>query len=227
MAAITPRLQVPRTDYPKLRALLTLSDGSFQELVSAIQRTPATLPPAEFVRHISSKANSAFNVVDDVVDLLITLSGVRTEHELSVADFADAISQAMDETGRDDLRPNDGNWGPFKQRLSALLQLESISVTAKAIDLRIRNEHTFIDAQIVTDLRPVFSADLPLNIAAAIIEHGLRITYIEGRETKDFHVALDTQDLETLRNLLNRAESKAQSLVRLTERSSISVLGEE
>ncbi len=227
MAATTGRLQIPRSDYPKLRALLTLSDENLGHLMSAIQDTDAALPLPEFARRIAAKANIDPQLVGDVVDVLISLYSVRLDSGLDVPEFIDLLQETIDATGREDLIPADGNWEPLKERLNVISQLQSIFITTKAIDLRLRNQRTFIDAQIVTDLRPIFDADSGANVAAAIIIHGLRITYIEDRETRDFFVTLDGADIHTLRSLLNRAESKASNLAKIIDQSSVPLIGEE
>lgn len=76
------------------------------------------------------------------------------------------------------------------------------------------HEHSFRQARIFTDIRPVFEPGQPADAPpqGGTIVHTLKISYYADNEPKDFFIALDTSDTRALRDQLERADMKAQSL---------------
>ncbi len=110
--------------------------------------------------------------------------------------------------------------------MSRLLRFEQpLGIAAKGLDLWVAHEHTLHALRIVTDVRPVFKADLE-RPGGAVIIHKLNLTYHDGDELREFFVAMDSADIRRLRTLLDRAERKAASLTSLLEASSVPLLGE-
>jgi hypothetical protein len=72
-------------------------------------------------------------------------------------------------------------------------------------------ENVYYKSRTITDIRPVFSTEID-SVEAALIIHTLRIHYHIGAAHKDFYVALDTNDLQQLIDVLERAKVKAEKL---------------
>jgi hypothetical protein len=96
----------------------------------------------------------------------------------------------------------------------------------KAMDVVLDHSHVFFHAKILTDIRPVFNTKGD-SIDAAVIVHNLRIHYEEDSDHKDFYVALDTSDIQELREVLDRADTKAKCLQGLVKKSGVSYLDAE
>jgi hypothetical protein len=81
-------------------------------------------------------------------------------------------------------------------------------------------------ARILTDIRPVFGAtdDPPI---AAVVVHTLRLSFFEDNESKEFFISLDAEDLRTLRDQLDRASSKAESLKEVIDKTGIDYVDTE
>ncbi len=62
------------------------------------------------------------------------------------------------------------------------------------------------------------------SVDAAVIVHNLRIHFGEDSDHKDFYVALDTSDIQSLRDVLDRADAKAKCLQGLLKTSGVSYL---
>jgi hypothetical protein len=99
----------------------------------------------------------------------------------------------------------------------------SLSVTTKALDVLTSQDRVFYSARILTDLRPVFNESGDA-IEAAVIIHNLCIHYGHDDDHWDFYVALDTSDIQSLRDVLDRADKKAGSVEELLRRSGVSYL---
>ena len=115
----------------------------------------------------------------------------------------------------------------FCDRLVRLLQLEAISVASRAASLQQEQEHTFCNARILTDIRPVFGERTDQSPVGAVVLHTLKISYHHSRELKDFYVALDSDDVRTLQEVLSRAEEKAETLDSVLDSAKIANLSKE
>jgi hypothetical protein len=75
-------------------------------------------------------------------------------------------------------------------------------------------ERAFCDARILTDLRPIFGGEVDAP-KAMIIVHTLKLSYHDAATGKheELFVAIDDEDIEKLKRILERAERKAKSLV--------------
>jgi len=63
--------------------------------------------------------------------------------------------------------------------------------------------------------------------AGALIVHTLKLEYKQGNEEKDFYIALDTNDVKKLREQLDRAEQKAESIKLMLNQAQVSYLDVE
>ncbi len=107
----------------------------------------------------------------------------------------------------------------------ALLGAEAFTLTAKAQDLQTDDERTFCRARILTDLRPVFGTNIEDGPKGMVIIHLLKLGFHQASERHhdEFYVALDADDLQTLKKVVERAQSKAK-ILRATV-SNLPVLG--
>jgi hypothetical protein len=148
-----------------------------------------------------------------VLEVLATLYQIKSARDASVEEFVDDVCDAM-ESLDSDLRLPHAERADFAGKLLTLLNADLFALVTKALDLATEDERTFCHARILTDLRPVFGANIEDGPAAMIIMHTMKLAYHEQGKDKhsEFYVSLDAKDLETLRKLIDRAEAKARAL---------------
>jgi hypothetical protein len=103
----------------------------------------------------------------------------------------------------------------LRRRLAALLAIEGVWLSARALDLTGTEPRLLIGARIITDLRPVFDPGEPessLTPTAGMVMHHLVLETFEAGDHSLWTIALDADDLITLRRAIDRAEQKAESL---------------
>ncbi|NUP12097.1 MAG: hypothetical protein HOW73_39125 [Polyangiaceae bacterium] len=110
-------------------------------------------------------------------------------------------------------RWNEEAFARWKQLSASLRPLlyDGLHVLAKSIRLQYEHTNIFGDAQLVSDIRPVFDRDASRALAA-IICHSLRIEYRSEGMTKHITVALDSLDLQKLKDLAERGLKKESTL---------------
>jgi hypothetical protein len=208
-------LRIPRGYESQFKTFtrILLNDESAQELLRALGEEISVTDTPQLPSRVAEKVGTISpSDVEEVMQILISLYLLRSRHDSPIPEFAEDISRAMDESEVEEVRLSGEERNRFKSRLIELLDLESLGVGAKAIDLQYENERTFSNARIVTDVRPIFGANLEDTPTGAVIVHMLKINYREGDRYKDFFVALDAEDIGTLSGLLDRANSKAENL---------------
>lgn len=101
----------------------------------------------------------------------------------------------------------------------------TLGVVAKAGNVLVDHERIFVDARILTDIRPIFHPDVSEAPNAAVVVHMLRITQRDIlAKRKTLYFALDGNDLRSLRDLLDRAIKKEETLKKAMEPSQIKLL---
>jgi len=154
------------------------------------------------------------------VSVLYSLFYVREFSGVSPSRF---LTDLMEEV--QGVIPDTAAWPGARARLEALLEIETLNTLSKAIGLQRDGERLYCDSKILSDIRPVFLSDASMRPRGAVITHTLKIGYHEGKEHKEFFVVLDMEDLEELRDVIERAHVKSQTLSGLLEDAKLSDLG--
>jgi hypothetical protein len=149
--------------------------------------------------------------VEIILRSVFSLSVLVTDEETPLSQNLESVTSAMQATGDRDLALSEKERAEFEKRLERLLTIRTVVLASKVQRLGLEYPNVFYDAMIVTDMRPVFDKpeDRPVGCA---ISHTLRIAYHEGGEHKEFYVVLNADDLELMKKIFQRAESKALSL---------------
>lgn len=79
------------------------------------------------------------------------------------------------------------------------------------------NHNGFIDAHVMTDLRPILGYGDNLSVSGAIIFHQLFIDARKGDEVVNIHVTLDSDGLMDLISTLERAQAKARQVFKASQ----------
>jgi hypothetical protein len=108
------------------------------------------------------------------------------------------------------------------------LNEKTLGTTAKALSVVIENERLLCsdNSRIVTDMRPIYGADVKDSPDAAVITHLFKLAFHEGpeMELKENYFAMNTADLRVLRRLLDRALAKDESLRAKLKKSGFDIL---
>jgi len=205
-------LTVPEAQRPILNRIRTMSEDSVRALVSAFELSP---DGGSSEQGLSSKETEAIR------EVVLELYRVREFFGMEAPEFASEIAQAVQE-----VQPFPADELPsFRDRLTRLLTIESVNIAVKAASLKLEYERRFCTARILTDARPVYAVDPSRPPSAAMIMHTLRISYHDDTsELREVYIAMDRDDMTTLRDLLDRAEEKASSLESLLAEAGVRIV---
>ncbi len=227
MSAIT----IPKSAYSAIQSLIHLSAPDFEAFLEALSRAEPSLDQDNFWEHVAAHAKQIDRTV--IKSILHEIFQMDTARERAATDglttdeFAESVAEAAASAKSDKFPFEDGDRKILKDRLVRIFEgKKGLKTTMKAMGVVLDQDRIFYQARILTDIRPVFNEDGD-SVDAAVIVHNLRIHYGQDSDHKDFYVALDTRDIQSLREVLDRADAKAKCLQGLLKTSGVSYLDAE
>ncbi len=219
-------LQIPPHYIPALASFLRLPPEDLTTFLKALHdERPSFLRLEDLADSVAPQLSVAPDTVAEIVSVLASLYFARESLGAEVGDFVSGVRGAMERSGKTELQS--GDWPGFESSLKEVLDPNSaLSASAKATGLLTDNPRNYIGGRVLTDLRPVFGVNADEEPIAMAIVHNLKISYREGRDAKDFFVAMDSLDVRALRDLLERAVTKEESIRNLSKAKSLKLLEE-
>jgi hypothetical protein len=199
-------LMIPHSHREALEKLARLDDDAFAAIVRIVGTPVNTFRRGELVTEIAEAvAGFTKNNAHLLLASILSAQTIRQRQAWSPIEAAEAIA---DVNGLDvgDLRPQ------LVRRLVAILELPDLFRVAKAIDLITEQERLFHDARIVTDIRTIFSDSRPQQPIAAMIIQQMKVEFHEESGIRSVFLALDGGDIANLREILDRAQEKYDTL---------------
>jgi hypothetical protein len=165
-----------------------------------------------------------------MLETLLAMYLVRIGNEKSIEQFSQDVVKEMEASGPTSLKFLDNDQRQkLIGRLNALFSIESLSLIAKARDLQVEHGHVFLNARIITDLRPVFGLAANESPLGMVLFHTLKLSYVDREshgERSTMYFALDESDIAVLRKLLDRADAKANVIRLSLQNAGITCFGE-
>jgi len=228
-----PRIQIPKKYRYGIEKIITLDSAVFENLIDALKNSNPSFHLKNLADTVSLKIKEKGidNLTkDDLLNILqaiVSLYPLQTYSSLTIEDLASSLGEAVAEL-EDFPNVTEKQKKIFEARITTLLSINgALDVASKVGELLLEYEHLFLSSRIITDIRPVFDSDLNKIPAGALIVHTLKLEYKQGNEEKDFYMALDTNDVKKLREQLDRAEQKAESIKLMLNQAQVSYLDVE
>jgi hypothetical protein len=221
-------LRVPDEYVGGLAKFLGLSVESGDKLLSALEQSPVSQEPREALKEKLSALGIVPNSdVDDIADAVMSLYFVCAHSDESPSDLAAEITQAINESSSEKLKLPDETRANIKSRLTRLLSVDSFAISVKADSYLYEYDNVFSKAHISTDIRPIFGVNPEEPPKVATLNHMMNIHYYHDGEHKELYLALDAFDLDSLRNVIDRAALKAESLKQVLDAAGLTRIGPE
>ncbi len=222
------RLRIPQPYEDGLIKLRCLQEDSVRELMTALAETSPVFEPQKLVDSLAPKVSTIPEAdIRQILETLMSLFRAQTYLDLSTAELAEYVCGAMQESENESLRLRDEECAPFQKRLSDFFAIESLTYPAKVTGVVSDHDHVFVNARVLTDLRPIFGPKVEEPPKGAAIVHMLNIAYQQGRKREKVYIALDGQDIRTLISTLQRALSKEESLKQFLDATAVAYVKPE
>lgn len=222
------RLQIPASDRVRFRKLLELDSVTFDQLETEFERSSPTLMRADLVKALSCPAGISEQELGEIVTVLLNLHMVRAGNGMTALEVARSVIEAAKrETEDATIEPLPApkvGWDEFERRLAKLLSFDkSLGVTAKALVVAYESAQQLHAVRVLTDARPVF-AEASEGPAAFVILHTLKLEVHTAQEDTEYFVTLNSYDLTELKEAVDRALIKQESLQKALLLTNIPVL---
>jgi hypothetical protein len=198
-----------RAGFAKIKRL---SPTELESLATALEDVPATGRLKGLTTAVAQLVPSLRRQdVDSILRTLFSLSVLLTDEETPLSENLSSLTGAMQASDNRELALSDEERVEFEKRLERLLTIKGVALASKVRRLELEYPNTFHDAIILTDIRPVFDKPEKRPVGCSI-SHTLRITYHQDGDHKEFYVVMDSEDLEAIKKVLQRAEAKESSV---------------
>jgi hypothetical protein len=210
--------QIPKSERARMSALVSASPQVLDAFASALDVCVPQLDQSKFALRIADKVSGIVGVSKESIEpIALTLFALHTvlqstDETVTPAAFSGDVVVAL-KSDHEFTEPTEG-WAQFESRLTSLLESKPLSLAAKASVVAFENPRHTQYIRILTDARPVFGSSASDGPKAFAVLHTLQIGYFEDNDLRprEWFVSVDADDLEALRNAVNRAIDKETSL---------------
>lgn len=202
-------IQIPTPFLPGFQSLVNITAEQAHEIAMFLQEIQVGTGNNNFEKQFNERFPKLAE--SRVASTIFSIGGFReTElNEKSVKEIAVLLSEAFERQSRSALEAN------LKEHLQQNLEIilnsaAKLALTYKVFGLLSENNRVFRQSRIVTDLRFIFNSELENKERKAVLIHNLRFNVTENEERKDYYFSLDSNDLQKLKEQINRAIEKEQ-----------------
>jgi hypothetical protein len=218
-------IDVPSPGLDALAALLKATPKFLDAFYIALKNSKPRLRWGDIESKLVSELSRFPEAQRETIrSVLRMLNGVMYAEEGDPAsEMVAALVQSARSKNDPRLDVSDNSWKHVRSFLEKTFALEQLQTASKALSLFSDTARHMHGARLLTDARPMYSNDPDEGPIGFVIIHTLRLDYYENGRTKDWYLALDSDDLETLKDIVDRAISKENSLKKCLKKTEIEV----
>jgi hypothetical protein len=219
--------EVPPKHVIHIQSLLQLSDAQTTEFLGALANAGPKFNVDDLAESISKSVELQPSLIRGIISVLASLYLTRDGENAPIEEFIDQdVFLALKNSGILSVERSEIEWPKLRQFLIAGLSLENtLGTAAKAGYVLTQNERLFIGARILTDIRPIFHLNVNDKPESAVLVHMLRITQRDNQNNvRELFFALDSNDIQSLLDVAERAIKKEKTLIGLMKDSGVSIL---
>lgn len=219
-------LRVPEQQIVHIKKLLELPDDKIEGFLSALVQAKPAFNVFDLSAEVSSQSGLPIELTLGIIRVLASLYLTRNWREPAETFVDREVFVALRAAQTFSAEDVDAQWRKLRKFFIAALSLErTVGTAAKAGIVLTQHERIFSGARIMTDLRPIFHLDVSQKPDAAVIVHMLQIVQRDdfGNKT-DQYFALDSNDIVVMKEIIERAMKKEETLKGVMKDSGVTVL---
>lgn len=219
-------LGMPETISRGIKKIVSMSSEEESRFFSALEGSRPSFNPKKLTDDIASSfSDIQKHEIRNIIDALISMSLVVVDSEIDEEKFITRIIDDVEEILEAQL-PNERK-KQLVERILHLLSSASLRSAAKSVSVHSEYDRGFHSARILTDVRPVFGDNVEEAPSQAIVVNILKINYHQDSGHKDFFVAMDFDDLQSLKKTVDRAIKKVFSVKAMLSKANVAFVDEE
>ena len=203
-------LQIPEQHLPDLAAI---RDAGPEKLQVAIDRIESLDHPMLAAAELREQLHDVFppDRLADVTSQLMGLCQLTRDQRVTSSEIVEGITIGLRRMPAHAVweEKEFERWSAVRESLARLLSLPNLVTIPQALRLTFDHANVLTQARVITDVRPVFDEDGG-RVLGAVISQTLRVHYQSGSEARSISLAMDQDDVESLRRACERALRKAR-----------------
>jgi phosphoribosyl-ATP pyrophosphohydrolase len=218
-------IRIPKNRWESLVSIADMSADAVKTLFAAlVQVPPQKFGPELPAQLAESLQGTDFENISEVADTLFSLMPLLIDSGKPVNEVVEQLLTAVRTQSPQGKEVSEEKIERLRTNLQKLLRVPSMYMGAKATSVITDNQSTFLSARILTDVRPVFALE-STDVAGAVIIHNLKVSFAsEGENEREFFVAMDDVDVQTLIATLQRAQEKGSKLRKFLDVATLPVI---
>jgi hypothetical protein len=205
--------KIPPAGYDGFRDLIDLGPDRLVRLSKSPTLDELTLDVKAVAETLSKTLVFESDRIERAITaVLLPLSGMRAAFEMEPSSFLQLLSDLIKKQNLEWYNENSDDWQKIAPFLEPLIAADGFyAILYKVFQLLVHRPALVRDLKILTELRPVYDDEVT-SVKAMLMTSTLVINYEENTVSKRLHLSLDEEDLDTLRDQLDRAGRKGQRL---------------
>ena len=180
-------LKIPDRAHKGLIELNTIPDSTFEKLNISITKAPICLSARKTASLIvSSVPNISLEQIEEILLSISGLIAIHYREGVPALTIADDVAKVIKSGNIKELKFADTKQEKkFLKRVITLIENEKLFYSVKTYHFYTEQANLFSSAQIITDIRPIFGANVDESPKVGLITTVLKIHYHCGEEHKD------------------------------------------
>ncbi len=204
-----PSLNIPDIHKQGFKYFIGLKKTLRIELIKEIEKAKIGSSPVKLAKELSEKLSIEKSKLDAIIPLVFSLFNAKESMGIGIESFTNLVVEALEQTNDEKLKPTKN----VKEQLIQLFSIKgSFYFNFKANNLVSERGKLLYNANIFTDIRPVFGDDQDYEIKCSLILHNMKIEYQEDAEFKEIFFAVNADGLKKLKEIILRAEEKEKAI---------------
>lgn len=166
------------------------------------------LSPKQLTRFVAGIIDRA--IAEPLTSQLVALGSLMIRTNANALAVVEAIDEQLNEMSASERFPKLAEWRLVYENVLRLLESPEIRHVSMALSLNYDYANLLHRAKILTDIRPIFteSAD---SIEACVVSYTMRVHYSTADGNRELSIALDHEDIESLKIQCDRALKKSET----------------
>lgn len=221
-------IRVPSEHVPLLKALIELSPTKIDQFIQALSNARPSFSTFKLADQIRKQVEVPGKLLNGILRVIAALYLTRDRRGTPIEGFVDdEIFRALVSAKiLADGNAVELNWPKLRKFFVQTLAMHrSVGTASKTGHVMTQHERIYQAARVLTDVRPVFHPDVADTPDAAVVVHMLRITQRNNQnERSDIFVAMDCNDVRSLRATIDRALAKENAITKALSKAGIEII---
>lgn len=212
------RFRVPPFQRRAFELLASAERALVESLLTELGSLEGDLSKSRVAKAVSAALEVSEQEGHGATEAVLGVAGSIDWTDVTLPEFINELSQD------DSLSLETEARAVLVDNMLALAVVPQVSLLARAASLLSEDERSLCTARTVSDIRPVFSSRTDTNISGALIHHTLKMDVHHDGNIESHYITVSRDGLARLRDVVERAIDKHESLRQVLAAAQITIL---